>query len=36
MVFGAEKALEAMNKTPEIKKAIEAYCDGVNAYINTA
>ena len=35
MVFGAEKALETMEESPETMKAIEAYRDGINAYISS-
>jgi len=34
MVFGAEKALESMQNSPEVLSYIEAYRDGVNSYIN--
>ncbi|HEY9116558.1 MAG TPA: penicillin acylase family protein, partial [Roseivirga sp.] len=34
MVFGAEKALETMQKDPEIQSYLEAYRDGVNSYID--
>lgn len=34
MGFGAENALEEMSKNPEQLKLLEAYRDGVNAYIN--
>ena len=34
MGYGAEKALEAMNEDTETSKYVEAYADGVNAYIN--
>ncbi|WP_035727321.1 penicillin acylase family protein [Eisenibacter elegans] len=33
MVYAAERALEEMSKDPEIKAVMEAYTDGVNAYI---
>jgi len=35
MVYAAEKALDAVEKDPEIKAACNAYTDGVNAYIAT-
>ncbi|WP_460218800.1 penicillin acylase family protein [Psychroserpens sp. MEBiC05023] len=35
MGFGTENALEQMKADPETLKIIQAYCDGVNAYINT-
>lgn len=34
MTYGAEKAMEEMAKDPEISGIIQAYSDGVNAYIN--
>lgn len=34
MGYGAEKALEAMNEDGETSKYVQAYADGVNAYIN--
>ena len=33
--YGAENAQEYIAKDPESKKLIDAYCDGVNAYIKT-
>jgi penicillin G amidase len=35
MVYAAERALDAVEKDPEIKAACNAYTDGVNAYIAT-
>ncbi len=35
MVFGAERAIETMNEYAETKNAMDAYTDGVNAYINS-
>ncbi|MFN8298708.1 MAG: penicillin acylase family protein [Chitinophagales bacterium] len=35
MGYGAEKAQEFISKDPESKKLIDAYCAGVNAYINS-
>ena len=35
MGFGAENALEKMKEDPEILKFLEAYCQGVNSYINS-
>jgi len=35
MVFGAENNLKVMESDPETKAQIEAYRDGVNAYIST-
>lgn len=35
MVFGAENNLKTMESDPETKAQIEAYRDGVNAYIST-
>ncbi|WP_160715340.1 penicillin acylase family protein [Chitinophaga solisilvae] len=35
MVYGAEKAIEVMEKDPQTKKALEAYAAGVNAWIAT-
>jgi penicillin amidase len=35
MVIGAQKSLDAMMKDPETSEAIEAYKDGVNAYIES-
>ncbi|CAN5562071.1 penicillin acylase family protein [soil metagenome] len=35
MVFGAENSLERMLKDPEVKNYLEAYSNGVNAYINS-
>lgn len=35
MVYGAENMLKELEKHPEIKAAIYAYADGVNAYIKT-
>jgi len=34
MIFGAENALQVMNKDPKTLQALEAYRDGVNQYIN--
>jgi penicillin amidase len=34
MVYAAEQSLQAMNADPVSKATIEAYSDGVNAYIN--
>lgn len=34
MLFGAENSLEVIKKDPESLKHLEAYSDGVNAYIN--
>lgn len=34
MVYGAEEAEKYINADPESKKLVEAYCAGVNAYIN--
>lgn len=34
MAYGAEKAKEEIENDPEIKSIIEAYSNGVNAYIN--
>lgn len=35
MLFGADNALKAMNDDPEVKSYIEAYAEGVNAYISS-
>lgn len=35
MVYGAEQALELINESDAVRTAIEAYADGVNAYINS-
>lgn len=35
MMYGAERAMEEIGNYPEIKEIIEAYADGVNAYIET-
>ena len=35
MVYAAEKALQEMEKDPEIKASCDAYTAGVNAYIST-
>ena len=35
MMYGAERAMEEIGNHPEIKETIEAYADGVNAYIET-
>ncbi len=35
MGFGAEVALEKMKEDPEILKFLDAYCQGVNSYINS-
>ncbi|WP_103666104.1 penicillin acylase family protein [Gracilimonas amylolytica] len=34
MVYGAEKALEAIKADPQMMEVVQAYSDGVNAYIN--
>lgn len=34
MVYGAEQAMKAINEDPEISGIIQAYSEGVNAYIN--
>lgn len=34
MVFGAENALNEMNKVPGLLEKLEAYRDGINSYIN--
>lgn len=34
MVYGAEKALETMQRDPEIQSYLEAYREGVNSYIS--
>ncbi len=34
MVSGAEQTMAAMNKNPEMKATVDAYADGVNAYIS--
>jgi penicillin amidase len=34
MTYGAEKAFEAIQEDPQIYTMIQAYADGVNAYIN--
>ncbi len=34
MIFGAENALRQMNEDPEVKAYVEAYAQGVNAYIS--
>ena len=34
MVYGAEKALEEIEKNPETKLAFDSYTAGINAYIN--
>ena len=33
MVYAAENALEGINSDPETKQAVEAYADGINAWI---
>ncbi|MES2004157.1 MAG: penicillin acylase family protein [Bacteroidota bacterium] len=35
MVYGAEQTMANMDKNPEMKATVEAYADGVNAYINS-
>lgn len=35
MVYGAEQNLASAEKNPELKAAIDAYADGVNAYIQS-
>lgn len=35
MVYGAEQTMAAMDKNPEMKATVDAYADGVNAYINS-
>ena len=35
MMYGAERAMEEINNHPDIAAAIEAYAEGVNAYIET-
>ena len=35
MVYGAEQTMERMNKNPEMKATVDAYANGVNAYIKT-
>lgn len=34
MVYGAKKALDAWQQAPEVMEVLQAYTDGVNAYIN--
>ncbi len=34
MVYGAEQTMANMEKNPEMKATVQAYSDGVNAYIN--
>ncbi|MCX6299537.1 MAG: penicillin acylase family protein [Bacteroidetes bacterium] len=35
MVYGAEQTMERMNKNPLMKATVDAYANGVNAYIKT-
>ncbi|MEN9686565.1 MAG: hypothetical protein RLZZ28_2351 [Bacteroidota bacterium] len=35
MVYGAEQTMTNMEKNPEMKATVEAYADGVNAYISS-
>lgn len=35
MVYGAEQTMANMEKNPEIKAAVDAYAEGVNAYIQS-
>jgi penicillin G amidase len=35
MMYGAERAMEEIDKNEVVDRAIQAYADGVNAYINT-
>ncbi|GAC1441695.1 MAG: penicillin acylase family protein [Sediminibacterium sp.] len=35
MVYGAEQTMQNMEKNPELKAAVQAYADGVNAYIKS-
>ncbi len=35
MVYGAENMLRELEKYPEIKTMVQAYADGINAYIST-
>jgi penicillin amidase len=35
MVYGAEQTMAFMDKNPEMKATVDAYADGVNAYINS-
>jgi len=35
MVYGAEQTMERMNKDPLMKATVDAYANGVNAYIKT-
>jgi penicillin amidase len=35
MVYGAEQTMENMNKNPEMKATVDAYAQGVNAYIKS-
>ncbi len=35
MVYGAEQTMANMEKNPEMKATVEAYADGVNAYIQS-
>jgi penicillin amidase len=35
MVYGAEQTMEAMNKNPVMKATVDAYAQGVNAYIKS-
>lgn len=35
MVYGAENTLLKMERSPQIKEMIEAYADGINAYIHS-
>lgn len=35
MMYGAERSLEGMMENEEIRNALQAYADGVNAYIET-
>lgn len=33
MIYGAEKAVEALSSDPQMADCIQAYCDGINAFI---
>ncbi|MBN2356541.1 penicillin acylase family protein [candidate division KSB1 bacterium] len=35
LTYAAEKSLRAVEQVPELHQAVDAYCDGVNAYIQS-